>query len=285
MKLVSHYRENEVLRKSFIQLAADIFGLDFTSWHGRGYWGDRYIPFSYTDGDQIVANVSVNELDLVINGKSHKSLQIGTVMTRPEYRNKGLSAGLMNHVLNEYEGKYDFMYLFANDSVLDFYPKFGFEQVEEHQYSTKSLIGINPLLLRKLRIPEDLEMIEKIIYTRVSVSNAFATANADGITMYHILHVFTDHLYYHPELGAIIIFTKENRMVQLYDVISTAPVNMKDIIACFGDTVTVQFHFTPDYSDLPYQHDPFKRDGAFFVRKRTGLDFPPFIMHPVTSEA
>ncbi|WP_226086378.1 GNAT family N-acetyltransferase [Mesobacillus sp. S13] len=285
MKLVSHYRENEVLRKSFIQLAADIFGLDFTRWHELGYWGDRYIPFSYADGDQIVANVSVNELDWVIDGKSHKALQIGTVMTHPQYRNKGLSAGLMNHVLGEYEGKYDFMYLFANDSVLDFYPKFGFEQVEEHQYSTKALIGTNPLQLRKLRIPEDLEMIEKIIYTRVPVSNAFATANANGITMYHILHVFTDHLYYHPELGAIIIFTKENRMVQLYDVISTAPVNMKDIIACFGDTVTIHFHYTPDYSDLPYQHDPFKRDGAFFVRKRTGLDFPPFIMHPVTSEA
>jgi GNAT superfamily N-acetyltransferase len=285
MKLVSHYRENEVLRKSFILLATDIFGLDFTTWHEHGYWAERYIPFSYAVGDQIVANVSVNELDLVIEGKSHKALQVGTVMTHPQYRNKGLSANLINHVLDEYERKYDLMYLFANDSVLDFYPKFGFEQVEEHQYSTKVLIGTDPLPLRKLRIPEDLEMIERFIYTRVPVSNTFATDNSAGITMYHILNVFTDHLYYHAEEDAILIFTRENRTVHLYDVISTATVNMKDIISSFGDTDTIQFHFTPDQSDLPFQQEPFKRDGAFFVKKRTGLDIPPFIMHPVTSEA
>ncbi|WNF23180.1 GNAT family N-acetyltransferase [Mesobacillus jeotgali] len=285
MMLVSHYRENEVLRKSFIQLAADIFGLDFTSWHERGYWGERYIPYSYADGDQIIANVSVNELDLVIEGKSHKALQIGTVMTHPRYRNKGLSACLMNHVLDEYEGKYDLMYLFANDSALNFYPKFGFEQVEEHQYSTKTLTGTDPLPLRKLRIPEDLEMIEKFIYTRVPVSNAFATANSAGITMYHILNVYNDHLYYLAEADAILIFIREYRTVQLYDVICTAPVNMNDIISSFGDTDTIQFHFTPDQGDIPYQQEPFKRNGAFFVRKSPGLEIPPFIKHPVTSEA
>lgn len=285
MKLVSHYRDDEALRKSFIQLAADIFGLDFTNWHEHGYWGERYIPFSYAEGEQVVANVSVNELDLVIDRKSHKALQIGTVMTHPQYRNKGLSANLMNHVLDEYEGKYDFMYLFANDSVLDFYPKFGFEQVEEHQYSTKALTGTDPLTLRKLRIPEDLEMVEKFIYTRVPVSNAFATANSAGITMYHVLTVFTDHLYYYPEADAILIFTRENGTVQLYDVISTVPLNTKDIISSFGDTDTIQFHFTPDQSDLPCQHEPFKRDGALFVRKGSRFEIPLFIKHPVTSEA
>ncbi|MBT2695292.1 GNAT family N-acetyltransferase [Bacillus sp. ISL-55] len=285
MKIVSHYRENKALRKSFMQLALDVFGIDFESWHEHGYWGERYIPFSYADGDKIVANVSVNELDFIIEGKSYKALQIGTVMTHPQYRNKGLSASLMNHVLNVYQGKYDFMYLFANDSVLDFYPKFGFEQVEEHQYATKVLIGTDPLPLRKLRIPEDLEMIERSVYTRVPVSNTFATANSAGITMYHILNVFTDHLYCHAEADSILIFTRENRTVHLYDVISTATVNMKDIISSFGDTDIIKFHFTPDQGDFLFQHEPFKRDGAFFVKKRTGLEIPPFIMHPVTSEA
>ena len=97
------------------------------------------------------------------------------------------------------------MYLFANDSVLNFYPKFGFEQIEEHQYSTNAFTGADPLPLRKLRIPEDLEMIENFICRRVPVSNSFATANSAGITMYHVLNVFTDHLYYHAEADAILI--------------------------------------------------------------------------------
>lgn len=40
----------------------------------------------------------------------------------------------MNKVLEEYENKYDYMYLFANESVLDFYHKFGFKPVEEHLF-------------------------------------------------------------------------------------------------------------------------------------------------------
>ncbi|WP_170169217.1 hypothetical protein [Mesobacillus subterraneus] len=71
MKLVSQYRDNESLRNSFMQLAANVFGVDFTSWHAKGYWGEHYTPFSYEEGGNIIANVSVNELDLVMEGKSH----------------------------------------------------------------------------------------------------------------------------------------------------------------------------------------------------------------------
>lgn len=281
MKLVCHYRNNDGLRKSFIQLAADIFGLDFTSWHEHGYWGDRYIPFSYADGNKVVANVSVNQLDLIIEGKSHKALQIGTVMTHPDYRNKGLSANLMNHVLNVYEGKYDFMYLIANDSVLDFYPKFGFERMEEHQYSAKISSGNGRMELRKLEIPNDLNLIEKIVNERVPVSQAFATANSGGITMYHILNAFSDHLYYHAGEDAIVIFTGENGVTHLYDVIGTAPVRIETVLPP-GEVV---FHYTPDYKALDYTSVPYKRDGALFVKTGSGLGFSDSVKHPVTSEA
>jgi predicted N-acetyltransferase YhbS len=285
MKLVSHYRENETLRNSFMLLAADIFGLDFKSWHGQGYWGERYIPYSYADGDRIVANVSVNELDLIIEGKSYKALQIGTVMTHPAYRNQGLSGSLMNHVLDVYEGKYDFMYLFANASVLDFYPKFGFEEVEEYQYSTKIPSGQVRSNLRKLELTDDLNFIENTVYGRVPVSKTFSTANSPGIMMYHILNVFTEHIYYHEDEEAIIIFTKENDTVQLYDIISTEPVKIKNILADFGGADCVDFHFTPGNSDLQYQRVPFKRDGALFVKSRGGLEYPGFVKHPALSEA
>ena len=281
MKLVSNYRDNNVLRKSFIQLASDIFGLDFTNWHEKGYWGSRYIPFSFTDGGRVVANVSVNELELIIAGKSRKALQIGTVMTHPDYRHKGLSASLMNHVLAEYEGKYDYMYLFANDSVLDFYPKFGFERVEEHQFSTIIPSNTDRAGLRKLEIPADLKQIEKIVYGRAPVSQAFATANSGGITMYHILNVFPDHLYYAEKEDAIVIFTEENGQVQLYDVISTSPVNITNILPA-GEVV---FHYTPDYKDLDFRSLPFKRDGELFVKIGIGQEFPRFFKHPLTSEA
>jgi hypothetical protein len=177
------------------------------------------------------------------------------------------------------------MYLFANDSVLDFYPKFGFQEVEEYLYSTKISVEQGRYNLRKLELAHDQDLIEKMVYERVPVSRTFSTAYSSGITMYHILNVFTDHLYYHPESDAIVIFTKDNGKVQLYDVISPALVNLKDIISCFGDADEIEFHFTPDLSGSQYQRVPFKRDGALFVKKRDGLDFPHFVKHPFLSEA
>ncbi len=38
-------------------------------------------------------------------------------------------------IMQEYEDRTDGMFLYANDSVLAFYPKFGFYEKAEYQYS------------------------------------------------------------------------------------------------------------------------------------------------------
>lgn len=43
----------------------------------------------------------------------------------------------MKHIIEKYEKDYDFIYSFANDTVLEFYPKFDFGQVQESNYWTK----------------------------------------------------------------------------------------------------------------------------------------------------
>ena len=129
------YKNNEELRKSFNDLATLVFGLSFEDWYQKGYWNNRYIPFSYVEEEKVIANVSVNLLDFVIEGEKKRAIQIGTVMTYPAYRNRGLAASLLNKVLKEYENQYDYFYLFANQNVLGFYPKFGFTAVDEYQFS------------------------------------------------------------------------------------------------------------------------------------------------------
>jgi len=306
MKLISHYRDNNLLRNSFIELAHEIFGINFSSWVEKGYWGDRYIPYSYADGDKIVANVSVNKLDFIVEGDKYRALQIGTVMTHPDYRSKGLSASLMNHILEEYKYQYDFLYLFANDSVLDFYPKFGFERMEEFLFTVKFTLGnatgspkynssgstdsaSREKVLRKLDISnaEDLQLVEKLVYERMPVSKAFGTAHSSGITMYHVLNVFTESLYYSEQEDAVVIFSKENHTVHLIDAVSKTPVKIERILAAIADGATneIVFHYTPDYEELEYSLSPFKRDGALFVKTNGGLSFPRHTKHPVTSEA
>ena len=51
-------------------------------------------------------------------GKKKNYIQIGTVMTDNEYRNKGLSRYLIEKIISEYKEKSDCIYLSANDTVL-----------------------------------------------------------------------------------------------------------------------------------------------------------------------
>lgn len=135
MEIVNGYRDNKKLRDSFNELAGKVFGLNFENWYQNGFWKSNYNPHSIIVDGKVVANVSVNECNINYNDKILKLIQLGTVMTAPDYRGKGYSRLLMEEILEKYEKKIDGIYLYANDSVLDFYPKFGFIEKEEYQYS------------------------------------------------------------------------------------------------------------------------------------------------------
>ena len=95
------------------------------------------------DGE-VVSNVSVNACNMNYKGKEVKLIQLGTVMTDTDHRGKGYARMLMEEVMKDYEGKVDGMYLFANDSVLEFYPRFGFMEGKEYQSSKDiTIIGEN----------------------------------------------------------------------------------------------------------------------------------------------
>lgn len=55
-------------------------------------------------------------------------------MTDANYRNKGLIREILQEIEYDYAEKFDGYFLFANASVLDFYPKFGFVKWDEYCY-------------------------------------------------------------------------------------------------------------------------------------------------------
>ena len=79
-------RDNTTLRKSFFSLARQTFDLDFEPWYQCGGWQDRYLPHALVCGEQVAANVSVNRMDFQLDGRRRTYLQLGTVMTHPDYR-------------------------------------------------------------------------------------------------------------------------------------------------------------------------------------------------------
>ena len=96
----------------------------------EGGWGTDYIPHVLADGQTVAANVSVNKMTFLHRGKRRQWIQLGTVMTHPDYRGNGLGRFLMEKILSEYKNS-EAVYLFANDTVLDYYPKFGFQPSRE----------------------------------------------------------------------------------------------------------------------------------------------------------
>lgn len=141
MTVIKNYRENDELRHSFNELAKKTFWIDFEDWYQSGYWTDRYNPYSIVLDGKVVANVSVNQTNFVVNGESKHYIQLGTVMTEEAYRNRGLIRRIMEEIDKDYADKIDGIYLFANNEVLSFYPKFGFRTAKQYEY-VKEVSGL-----------------------------------------------------------------------------------------------------------------------------------------------
>jgi predicted N-acetyltransferase YhbS len=136
-----------------------------------GHWGDGYRPYSLLKGDNIVSNIVVNVIDFLVKGEKRTYVQTGTVMTDPEHRDQGLSRLLLEKVLGEWRGKYDLIYLFANDSVLDYYPKFGFSCVEEYQYSKEINLRVSEFEVKKLNMLDN--QSKELLFNKVNQSAPF----------------------------------------------------------------------------------------------------------------
>ncbi|WP_413301798.1 GNAT family N-acetyltransferase [Bacillus sp. 1P10SD] len=289
LKFEKGYKENETLRESFNELALNTFGIEFETWYQHGYWTDKYQPYSFIDQGRVVANVSVNLLNLVIEGESRRAIQIGTVMTHPDYRNQGLSRKLMEIVLEDFR-HVDLIYLFANQTVLDFYPKFGFKAVEEVQFSMNyEYKPTNQSRIRKLdgTKPEDLSFIYTLAANRKSVSKIFGTASSEELLMFYSIMVFSHDLYYLEDEKVLVIFQKEDDTIHLYDIVSTEEVDIQLILnkITSPEIRKIVFHFHLDNQAFLLTNEIYQSSNVLFVKNLTNVTLPEKFKHPITSQA
>lgn len=287
--LVKDYRDNEELRKSFNQLATNTFGIEFESWYQNGYWTEKYRPYSYIVNGKVVANVSVNLIQMVINKEIKQAIQIGTVMTDPDYRNMGLSRRLMEIVLAEFL-EVDLIYLFANQTVLEYYPKFGFHSMREVQFSLELTHKPNNLsVLKRLdgNNPKDLTFIYNIAMNRNSVSEIFGTTRSEELLMFYCLKVFSQDLYYLEGENAVVIFQEDGESLHLYDVVSPKKVNIQEILSKIvtKNSKKVVFHYHPDDHEISFNKQPYQASNVLFIKNLKNVLLPVGIKHPLTSQA
>ncbi len=288
-QLISDYKDNELYRKTFNDLAESTFDINFEEWYKHGFWNDKYVCYSYLDKNKVIANVSINKMDLIYQGNDYRALQIGTVMTHPDYRNQGLAQELINHVISKYEQDYDFFYLFANDTVLDFYPKFGFERVQESSFTVDATsLKKRNYKIKKLNPDDesDFQLISRIVSNRVPLSSILDVKNSEDLLMFYLLIALRDAIYYIEELDAIVLYEQEEEDLYVLDIISTKKLDIVEVLGFLANKKieTIHVSFTPEknkYIDAAYI---IETEDMLFMRPNL-FTADSYFLFPATSHA
>lgn len=252
IEIIKNVRDREDIRLSFSALSKATFGLDFEPWYHNGYWSDRYVPYAIVMDGQVVANASANIMNFDMYGVSKTFIQIGTVMTDEAYRGRGFSKLLMQEIEKDYSDIADGFYLFANDSVVDFYPKFGYVKADEYCFSMDfSESGTQQVL--PLQTAEGLSMNvashrDRLIEAMGASAphSAFHMSDNDGLILFYLTQYMQECVYYIASEDAYVVAEIDESRLILHHAFSKTACQLNEIIAAFGPAIRrVDLGFTP----------------------------------------
>ena len=266
MNIINGYRDDKALRDSFNALAEQTFGLNFEGWYQNGFWKDNYDPHSIVIDGEVVSNVSVNRTDLMIGGKRYQLLQLGTVMTDPEYRGKGYGRAIMEYIEKEYAGV-DGIYLFGNDGVVDYYPRFGFRPGVEYAY-------------RKAVAQTGESRAEQVVMDHADAWAKLAAAmekstfregcrmvDNPGLIFFYVSQFMQEAVYYIPHLDAWVIAEPEDALLTIHNIFADEKVTIDAVAAAFGGSVQeIALGFAPESGEGWEVSELREEDCNFFVK-------------------
>jgi len=246
LQFYTNYKHDEKKRLAFNQLALDTFSIDFDSWYRRNMWNDNYNTYSFFDHDQCVANASYNLMTLVIDGELTKGIQIGTVMTHPDYRARGLAQKLIEKIIDDTKETCELYFLCAEDAASSLYKRCGFNFRTEYTY----LIELNNYItldtpLKPISVsPEELTTLK---FESAPLSNYLSVI--DDIHVAHFYyHLGFNQMIYRPKADVYVIFEIEDQTLLLYELYAKEKITVEEIIPLITpkDVTTIKCLFTPE---------------------------------------
>ncbi len=251
-------------KRSFDDLIASVFGFTFEPWYARGWWTPDYTVYTLAEGEKLLSSAAIYRMELVIDGQRQTWLQIGAVATRPECRGQGLSRRLMETILAEYPDTP--MFLCANASVLDFYPRFGFRRIFDQVPSLRlssqaSAPPLEPLSLENTRVWD-------LLFRREGFSSRLDCLNAAPIQAFHLLAEHANHLYGVPGRDILVIAEQEDNVLRLLDICAAGQVTFTEILPHlhFPGADTLYFGFNPDWLGIKCEWVASANTDGLFVR-------------------
>jgi len=266
-KFVIGNGKDDKYRASLNALTEKTFGFNFENWYQGGYFKNQYIPYSLMNEDKIVSNVSVNLMDLEVFGERKKYIQLGTVMTDEAYKKQGLARVLMEKVLADYKDKSDLIYLFANDSAVNFYPKFGFTKINQYVYTKAISKTENGEAFKKLNMED--EKTRALVYNKAKVVSSIAqiSMQANGeLVMFYCGSFMQDSVYYIEAYDAVVVADFDKDTLKLFDIFCEKEVSVDNVIIFVANEniKKVQLYFTPKET-ASYEVKPLEWEDTLFV--------------------
>ena len=247
MEIRNDIKYDEDIRNSFFDLAKCVFGLDLKGWYENGFWMDDYIPYCVVEDGKVVSNVAVNVCNIKGRSRIRHLAQLGTVMTDPDYREKGYIRAVMEKVLSYCDRSFEGTYLYADEDMIPFYEKFGFRRIYEYQCTKKVNITNKPTVEQILMDSrEECDRMVDIIQRRGQYGKRVMVGNP-GLFMFHITGNIPKNVYYVPSSEAYAVANVEGDRLTLYAIFSSEKVGLGDVISAFGSEIKqVTLAFTPE---------------------------------------
>ena len=280
MEITVSRQNNHDYEVLFDDLIKEVFGFSFDTWLERKLWDERYESYSIIKDGVMMSNICVFKTEMVVQDNRFQAIQFGAVGTRKCAQGSGLSRILMEHVLSLYSDTPAF--LFANESVIDFYPRFGFRQEQTFKPTIDTTINNH---IKTNRLCADDEILKDTLHNRVGNSTVFDCLNTESIQMFHLLLDYPDDIYLLPESDVVVVAYQSEAHLFIADVISRKPITFEQLKAelPFVGVEIVEFGFCPDWLDVKPKWEPVsKTDVMFFVKGEWSL--PAAFRFPATSE-
>lgn len=252
---VTDYRDDAKLRGQFDELTREVFeGFSLEAWYKAGYWDDSYVCHSFLNRatGQMVANASVSRLVMRVRGEDLLGFQIGTVATRANFRGHGLSRALMERILAQVGERP--VFLFANESVLDFYPQFGFRRMPVQSIAFSESTPETNLAWE--RVSQEDPRIAQFVRGERVVSTRFDVFSP-ALNLFHLLALHGDHLYLFGEGELLLVAEQTENQLEVHGLFARKPPEPAWLHGqlSWPGCEKIRYHFEPDGFGLPHKRE------------------------------
>jgi hypothetical protein len=168
----------------------------------------------------------------------------------PEFRGRGLQHRIMERLL-QVPAQGDLVYLFANDTVLEFYPRFGFERAIEHLYGAD--VDVAPATSRRLRrlsltSAEDRQRLKRIAAGALPVTREFGARDYGGVLLWYWANFYQECFYCDDEDDVVIVAVPRDDRLEICDIVADHPVDLPGYLPRIAERTVhgIEFGFTPE---------------------------------------